>query len=235
MKNQIIWNSIKNILDVVDQQSVDLSIVYPIEDTITNQNQIKNILKKIDLVTKSDGICCFFIEDTIDSNSDKMSMNMTKIFLETMDSDTDWILDDQIIWIKKDREKFEDNNDMISFENTPFSTICILTKKNSKFESIDFREKTSLLAISKAEKDAFKNDMWHIHPKPNGEFHDRLPSELIRRLVLLFSKEYDVVLDPFCGTGITAIVSKENHRNFICIDEDPVNCEIANRRVTLNL
>ena len=41
------------------------------------------------------------------------------------------------------------------------------------------------------------------------------PEELIERLVLASSNEGDLVLDPFSGSGTTAVVCKKNNRNFI--------------------
>jgi site-specific DNA-methyltransferase (adenine-specific) len=46
------------------------------------------------------------------------------------------------------------------------------------------------------------------------------PLLLIERLVLLSSNEGDVVLDPFSGSGTTAVVCKRLKRNFICIEKD---------------
>lgn len=41
------------------------------------------------------------------------------------------------------------------------------------------------------------------------------PEELIEKLVLASSNAGDLVLDPFSGSGTTAVVCKKNNRNFI--------------------
>lgn len=46
------------------------------------------------------------------------------------------------------------------------------------------------------------------------------PLLLIERLILLSSNEGDVVLDPFSGSGATAVVCKGLNRKFICIEKD---------------
>ena len=44
------------------------------------------------------------------------------------------------------------------------------------------------------------------------------PEELIRKYVLASSNENDLILDPFCGSGTTAVCCKELHRKFISCD-----------------
>jgi len=46
------------------------------------------------------------------------------------------------------------------------------------------------------------------------------PLLLIERLILLSSNEGDVVLDPFSGSGTTAVVCKKLNRKFICVEKD---------------
>lgn len=46
------------------------------------------------------------------------------------------------------------------------------------------------------------------------------PTMLIERLVLLSSNEGDVVLDPFSGSGVTAIACEKLKRKYICIERD---------------
>src|SRR5262249_39558796 len=50
-----------------------------------------------------------------------------------------------------------------------------------------------------------------VHPAP-------YPVELARRLIRMFSFVGDTVLDPFAGTGSTAVASIETGRNSISID-----------------
>jgi DNA modification methylase len=57
------------------------------------------------------------------------------------------------------------------------------------------------------------------------------PEELVRRLLLLFSYRGDVVLDPFVGTGTTALVAAKTGRHYIGIDISEEYCRIAEERV----
>lgn len=46
------------------------------------------------------------------------------------------------------------------------------------------------------------------------------PEKLIERLILASSNENDIILDPFMGSGTTAVESKRNNRNYIGFEID---------------
>ncbi len=62
------------------------------------------------------------------------------------------------------------------------------------------------------------------HPAP-------FPVELPRRLMELYTFEGDLVLDPFIGSGTTAVAAIESDRHFVGYDNDPAYVEIARARV----
>ena len=57
------------------------------------------------------------------------------------------------------------------------------------------------------------------------------PLALIRELVSIFSNEGDIILDPFLGSGTTAVACKQLNRNFIGIEISEKYCEIARKRL----
>ena len=66
----------------------------------------------------------------------------------------------------------------------------------------------------------------------DGErFHkQQSPIALLLRIILSSSEVGDTILDPFAGTGTTAIVAKQLNRNFVNIDIDKENVkQIENR------
>jgi len=46
------------------------------------------------------------------------------------------------------------------------------------------------------------------------------PEKLIERIVLASSSTGDLVLDPFCGVGTTAVVCERNNRKYICFEKN---------------
>lgn len=74
-------------------------------------------------------------------------------------------------------------------------------------------------------------------PKPSGKERkesDHLtmkPIKLMEHLVNLFTKENDVVLDCFMGSGTTGVACKNLNRNFIGIELDENYYKIAKERI----
>jgi site-specific DNA-methyltransferase (adenine-specific) len=76
-------------------------------------------------------------------------------------------------------------------------------------------------------------DLWDIpaesatrvgHPAP-------FPIELPRRLIELYTYRDDLVLDPFIGSGTTAVAAAQCDRHFVGFDTEPAYIELAQRRV----
>jgi site-specific DNA-methyltransferase (adenine-specific) len=65
------------------------------------------------------------------------------------------------------------------------------------------------------------------HAKRRDEHPCQLPIHLLERLVLMTTDVGDVVLDPFLGTGTTAIAAKRLQRRYIGIELDPMYAHIA--------
>lgn len=57
------------------------------------------------------------------------------------------------------------------------------------------------------------------------------PEQLAQDHILSWSKEYDVVLDPFMGSGTTAKMAILNNRHYIGFDVSKEYCEIARERI----
>jgi len=62
------------------------------------------------------------------------------------------------------------------------------------------------------------------HPTP-------FPEELPRRLIKLYSFPKDIVLDPFIGSGTTAIAAKKLNRFYIGYDISKKYCRLAEKRI----
>lgn len=65
------------------------------------------------------------------------------------------------------------------------------------------------------------------HAKRRDEHPCQLPVPLLERLILMTTDKDDLVLDPFIGTGTSAIAAKRLGRKYIGIDIDDKYVEIA--------
>ena len=71
-------------------------------------------------------------------------------------------------------------------------------------------------------------DIYRIrHARRRDEHPCQLPIHLLERLILMTTDEGDVVLDPFLGTGTSAIAAKNLNRRYVGIELDPFYVEIA--------
>ena len=59
----------------------------------------------------------------------------------------------------------------------------------------------------------------------------QFPSELVERCVLALTNEGDLVMDPFVGSGTTAIAALKYNRRVIGIDRDTRYVELARQRI----
>ena len=57
------------------------------------------------------------------------------------------------------------------------------------------------------------------------------PEEMLKRIILASSNEQDVVLDPFIGSGTTAVVAQRHGRRWIGIDREEKYIKAAKRRL----
>ena len=57
------------------------------------------------------------------------------------------------------------------------------------------------------------------------------PLELIQKLVMCSTHMYDIILDPFMGSGTTAVAAKSLYRDWVGIENNPDYIEIAHQRL----
>jgi site-specific DNA-methyltransferase (adenine-specific) len=69
----------------------------------------------------------------------------------------------------------------------------------------------------------------------SGEIKNTHPTvksrHLMKYLITLITPENGIVLDPFCGSGTTAVACKELGRNYICIEKEKEYFDIACDRI----
>lgn len=114
--------------------------------------------------------------------------------------------------------------------------ILIFSKGNYKRERDKVEKELRKDNITKEEFIEWTKSVWTMntesakrigHPAP-------FPEELPNRLIKLFSFTNDIVIDPFMGSGTTAIAAIKNKRNFVGYEINKEYINLANNRI-LNL
>lgn len=83
-----------------------------------------------------------------------------------------------------------------------------------------------------------KEDVWIIKREywtGDQKTPTKLPTELIKKILMYSSEEGDIVLDPFLGSGQVAIVSKMMKRQYIGFEIVKEYCEFAQKRLDKNI
>jgi site-specific DNA-methyltransferase (adenine-specific)/modification methylase len=140
-----------------------------------------------------------------------------------------WILND-VAWIK--------TNPMPNFKGTRFNNAheTLIWAAHNKYSKYTFHYKT----MKAFNEDKQMRSDWYI-PICNGEERIKVngkkahstqkPTELLYRIIISTSNPGDVILDPFMGSGTTAVVAKQLGRNFIGFEKNNFYIKIANERI----
>lgn len=77
-----------------------------------------------------------------------------------------------------------------------------------------------------------KRDVWCINTVPfRGKHYAAYPPKLVETCLLAGCPENGIVLDPFIGSGTTALVAKQMNRHFVGIELNPEFTEMAYERI----
>ena len=141
-----------------------------------------------------------------------------------------WILND-VVWVK--------SNPMPNFKGTRFNNAhetLLWVSKNEKAK-FTFNYKT----MKTFNDDLQMRSDWvmpicsgkeRLKDREGNKVHStQKPEALLKRIILSTSKEGDVVLDPFFGSGTTGAVAKLLNRNYIGIEREEKYIKAATERI----
>jgi len=148
----------------------------------------------------------------------------------SIQNDGFWILND-IIWHK--------TNPMPNFRGTRFTNahetlLWCTTSREAKYtfnyqnlkELNDGKQMRSdwFIPICSGKERLRENNNQRSHPTQK-------PEALMYRIILSSTNKGDIILDPFLGSGTTAVVAKKLQRNFIGIEQDKEYISLAKKRL----
>jgi DNA modification methylase len=158
-----------------------------------------------------------------------------------------WILRNVIIWYKPNcmpssvKDRFT-----VDFEYVYFFV------KNKKYwfeqiieneESVCIRKRSSAFRLQNENKtDLIKTQgrnkrcVWRVTTKPYKEAHfATYPKDLIKPMIKAGCPVNGIVLDPFIGSGTTAVVALEQNKKFIGVELNPEYIDLAMKRIKPHL
>ncbi|MFZ5858119.1 MAG: DNA-methyltransferase [Chloroflexota bacterium] len=174
--------------------------------------------------TKDNGRFCLNVP--LDKN--KGGQQSVTADLTTIAKEIGWKYHSTIIWNEQNISRRTAWGSWLSasapYVIAPVETIVVLYKNEWKRDG-----KGKQSDILRDEFLQWTNGVWSF----NGESKKRIghpapfPLELPRRCIKLFSFVGDVILDPFLGSGTTALAALQNNRHAIGIEVDEKYCQLA--------
>lgn len=130
-----------------------------------------------------------------------------------------WILRSHIVWIKK----------------TPMPESVRNRPSRATADIFLFAQQPGYFYDHQAVREpsgANLKNYWLLGSEPNSSDHPAaFPKDLARRCILLATRPGETVLDPFAGSGTTALAAQELGRRCILIELNPAYAQAAARRL----
>lgn len=120
--------------------------------------------------------------------------------------------------------------------STNIDQILQMRERDKKGKSIYKKNQDGDVVYGSNKNGVPLNDVWQI-PFLNPKAKERVgyptqkPIELLEKILKIASKEGDTILDPFLGSGTTAVTAKLLKRNFIGFDINSSAIELAQLRL----
>ena len=143
-----------------------------------------------------------------------------------------WILND-VIWVK--------NNPMPNWLGVRFTNATetlIWAVKDKKVKKYTFnKDLAKQFSNSKIGTNVWQipicSGKERIRDEDGNKIHStQKPIELLKRIILITTKEGDFILDPMAGTGTTGYVAKMLKRDFTMIEKKPEYVDVIVKRVS---
>lgn len=80
-------------------------------------------------------------------------------------------------------------------------------------------------------KDVWTGSLTKPSEKTEGKHPTQKPEYLLERIIIASTREGEVILDPFCGSGTTGVVAKRLGREFVGIELQEEYLEITKKRM----
>tara|TARA_Y100000590_G_C15615376_1_gene975515 strand:- start:236 stop:1303 length:1068 start_codon:yes stop_codon:yes gene_type:complete len=245
-KNSIILGDSLEILKKIPDKSVDLIFADPpynlqLKDTLYRPDQstveaVTNEWDKFESYKSYDNFCLIWLKECKRILKDKGSFWVIGSYHNILRLGTSiqnlgfWILND-IIWNK--------TNPMPNFRGTRFTnaheTLLWCTSSRKAKYTFNYQNLKELNDGKQMRSD------WYIpicagkerlREKNNQRSHPtQKPEALLYRILIASTNKGDIVLDPFLGSGTTAVVAKKLKRKYIGFDQDKEYIKLASKRL----
>lgn len=251
-EQKIIQGDCSEVMKTFEDSCIDLTVTSPPYDNLRDYEgfsfDFEGIARELFRVTKDGGVVVWVVADaTVDGSETGTSFKQALFFKEI-----GFNIHDTMIWIKGQLPFPSSNRYHQAFEymfvfskGTPKTFRPILDRRNSSFgrsSIVNSRKKDG--SIERGEEAVTIREFcerfnyWEMFNQTRGGENEHpaiFPEKLAADHIISWSKEGDLILDPFNGSGTTTKMAKHLNRQFIGIDISEKYCEIAKSRLAQDL
>lgn len=145
---------------------------------------------------------------------------------------------DDIVWKKPDGAVpnrnggfFRSRKPMAYKPNAVTEYIMVYRKKTNRLIDYDIRQYSDeIVSASLVVGDYEKTNVWSMHPSSSKHHPAIFPDKLAENCIRYYSYVGDIILDPFAGSGTTAVVAKKLGRKYIACESDSTYFELIKSR-----
>lgn len=147
----------------------------------------------------------------------------------------------QNIYFYSKTKNFYFNTIMCNYSpSTNIDQIMQLRERSEAGKTVYKLDKSGNPIIPTCKKGVPLSDVWDIpflnpKAKERTNYPTQKPVVLLERIIEIASKENDLILDPFCGSGTTLLAAKRKRRNYIGIDISAAAIELSQKRLSENI
>ena len=240
--NTIINDDCMNVLKQLPDKCIDLVVTSPPYDNLRTYNDtcnwsfdvFKPIANELYRLMKDGGVVVWNVADgTVNGSETGTSFRQALYF-----KDIGFNIHDTMIW-EKDTFSFPHDNIyrscfeyMFVFSKGKPKTANLICDRKNKYSGTQIHGTSRGVDGKTFRKSNDKNgkvkeygarfNVWHIPCEKNNETgHPAVfPIQIANDHIITWSNENDLILEPFSGSGTTAIACHRLKRRFICIEKD---------------
>lgn len=250
--NQIILGDCSEVLKTIGSESVHLTCTsppyynareYSTWPTYDDYLQfLHNTFVEVLRVTKEGRMCAVNLSPVIEARESRSHESKRLAipfhFFSLMEK-MGWKYIDDIVWLKPEGAAINRNGGFyqhrkpVAYKPNLVTETIFIFQKPAKFliDKIVRSYEGDVLEQSLVPEPYERSNVWKMSPETASKHLAPYPKELSDKIVKYYSYVGDLVLDPFMGSGTTAISCLDNNRQYLGIEIHQEYIDMAQKRI----